>query len=214
LASAGEGQMPGCCGVEHQWDRHKVESTWLPPTLRCFVVGENPGDTTSQYFYERPVDYRSDEVAVRRALLRGLHQYGLIHEATLEGFKGAGFLFDHAIRCQLPSAAITSERQKAMRYVSPRVERTWHLRPWLAQAKVVWVMGHLASNGVANATTEFPKQRRKISKQPYPGEIACHSRFFLSEYLSWRTEVHAPAFCQAFKDFALQRHVFDDVASG
>ncbi len=148
--------MPECCGVEHQWERHEVERNWLPSTLRCVVVGENPGDTTSQYFYERPADYRSDEVAVRRALLRGLHQHRLIHEATLDGFKQAGFLFDHAIRCQLPSAAVTSERQKAMRYASPRVKHACHLRPWLAQARVVWVMGHLASNGVANATTEFP----------------------------------------------------------
>jgi len=203
--------VPECCEVQHQWDKHEVERRWLPSKLRCFVVGENPGDSTSQYFHERPADYESDEVAVRRALLRGLHQHDLIQEATLEGFKEAGFLFDHAIRCQVPPAAVTSERQKAIRYASLRVENTCHLRPWLAQARVVWVMGHLASNGVADATTEFPKRRRKISKQPYPGEIACDSRFFLSEYLSWRTEAQAPAFCRAFREFALQRHVFDDV---
>jgi hypothetical protein len=66
------------------------------------VVAENSGDTTSHYFYQRPASYESDEVAVRRALLRGLREQGLITVATLEGFRDAGFLFDHAIRCQLP----------------------------------------------------------------------------------------------------------------
>jgi len=72
-------------------------------------------------------------------------------------------------------------------------------------------MGHLASNAVANATPEFPKQRRKISMPPYPGEIAPDSRFFVSEYLSWRTEDEASAFAAAFKRFAGDRGVFDDV---
>lgn len=181
--------MPACCGVEkHGWDRLEVERRWLPPTLRCFVVGENPGDTRSEYFYERPASHAQDEVAVRRALLGGLHQHGLIAEATLEGFQEAGFLFDHAIRCQLSSKVVRSERQKATRYASRRVGNADHLRPWLAQARVVWVMVHLASNAVANASAEFPKQRRKISMLPYPSEIARDSRFFVSEYLSWRTE--------------------------
>lgn len=204
--------MLACCGAEkHEWDRLEVERCWLPPTLRCFVVGENPGDVTSEYFYERPVNYASDKVAVRRALLRGLHEQGLIAEATLEGFQQAGFLFDHAIRCQLSSEVVASEREKAKRYASCRVEKADHLRPWLAQARVVWVMGHLASNAVANATAEFPRQRRKISMPPYPGEVGRDSRFFLSEYLSWRTGGKASAFAKVFKRFAQRRGVFDDV---
>jgi hypothetical protein len=198
-----------CCGAEkHAWDRLEVERHWLPATLRCFIVGENPGDTKSEYFYERPASYAEDQVAVRRALLSGLHQQGLIATATLEGFREAGFLFDHAIRCQLSPSLVQAERQKAMRYASLRVGDTNHLRPWLAQACVVWVMGHLASNAVANASAEFPKQRRKISKPPFPGEIARNSRFFLSECLSWRTEAKVSAFAERFKHFAQERSVF------
>ena len=203
--------MP-CCGAEkHQWEKHEVERRWLPRVLRCFIVGENPGDTTSEYFYEPPASYASDEVAVRRALLHGLHQRGLIAEATLEGFQGAGFLFDHAIRCQLASRVINVERQKAMRYASHLVEDPAHLRVRLAEAKTVWVMGHLASNAVANATAEFPKERRRISGPPYPGRIRACSRFFLSEYLSWRTESEAPRFCEAFERFAHEKVAFEDV---
>jgi hypothetical protein len=73
-----------CIAKQHEWDRLAVDQRWLPATLRCFVVGENPGNTTSQYFYERPATYAADEVLVRRALLGGLHEQGLIAEATLE----------------------------------------------------------------------------------------------------------------------------------
>lgn len=201
--------MPACCGAEkHGWDRLEVERRWLPPTLRCFIVGENPGDATSEYFYERPASYAQDKVVVRRALLGGLHQQGLIAEATLDGFQEAGFLFDHAVRCQLPSKIVRSERQKATRYASRCVGNADHLRPWLAQARVVWVMGHLASNAVANASAEFPKQRRNISMPPYPGKISRDSRFFVSEYLSWRTEAKASAFAEAFNCFAQERGIF------
>ncbi|MGH7217191.1 MAG: hypothetical protein ACREIG_08150 [Nitrospiraceae bacterium] len=208
VLDGGDGVLPCCGAAAHQWNRLEVERDWLPPTLRCFIVGENPGDATSEYFYERPASYASDEVAVRRALLRGLHQQSLIADATLEGFREAGFLFDHAIRCELSSKVVKSEREKAKRYASPRVENADHLRPWLAHARVVWVMGHLASNAVANATAEFPKQRRKISMPPYPGEIAPGSKFFLSEYLTWRTEAEASAFAEALKRFAGERGVF------
>lgn len=191
-----------CCGVsEHQWEKHEVERHWLPHTLKCFIIGENPGDKTSQYFYEKPLSPSSDGVVVRRALLRGLHQHGIIQEVTLESFRDAGFLFDHAIRCQLSSDMVSAERQKAIRYASPRVKNPSHLAPWLTQAVVVWVMGHLASNAVANATTEFPRLRRKISMPPFPVEIRPLSRFFLSEYITWRNETKALSFCEAFKIF-------------
>jgi hypothetical protein len=204
--------MPACCGVsEHQWEKHEVERRWIPHTLKCFIIGENPGDKTSQYFYEKPLSYSSDGVVVRRSLLRGLHQHGIIQEATLESFRDAGFLFDHAIRCQLSSAIVSAERQKAIRYESPRVKNPTHLAPWLTQAVVVWVMGHLASNAVANVTTEFPRQRRKISMLPFPAEVQLSSRLFLSEYIAWRSEKKAPDLCEAFKKFSCGRVVFDDV---
>lgn len=199
-----------CCGAEkHQWEKHDVEHTWLPRILRCFIVGENPGDKASQYFYEPPESYASDPVVVRRALLRGLHQHRLIREATLEAFRDAGFLFDHAIRCQLDSDTVSTERQKAMRYRCRYVEAPVHLGTWLATAKVVWVMGHLASNAVGNATTDFPRQRRRISRPPFPGSIAPGSRFFLSEYLSWRTESKASLLCKAFLEFAREKGLED-----
>jgi hypothetical protein len=203
--------MLACCGaVQHQWEEHEVERRWLPPVLRCLIVGENPGDTNSEYFYEAPASYARDDVAVRRALLRGLHQRGLIPEATLEGFQDAGFLFDHAIRCQLASSVIKSERQRAMRYACRLVEDPVHLRNRLAEARTVWVMGHFASNAVANASPDFPKQRRHLSRAPYPGRLRTCSKFFLSEYLSWRTEADAPTFFEAFESFAREKAVFGD----
>ena len=42
----------------------------------------------------------------------------------------------------------------------------------------------------------------------YPGEIASASRFFVSEYLTWRTEADASAFAESFKRFAPARGVF------
>jgi len=179
--------------------------------LRCFIIGENPGDTTSEYFYQPLPRYDSDDVVVRRALLGGLHLRGLIPKPTLEGFQDAGFLFDHAIRCQLAPDAVNADRQKAMRYTSRRVANPDHLKPRLAESTVVWVMGHLASNAVANATAAFPKARRRISLPPYPGPIAPCSRFFVSEYLSWRTEADAPRFCEAFRRFASAKMAIHDI---
>jgi len=201
--------MPDCCGAEeNQWEKHDVERHWVPCVVRCFIVGENPGDTRSQYFYEQPTSYATDGIVVRRALLRGLHHDGLIPEATLPGFRAGGFLFDHAIRCQLSSRIVGAERRRAMRYASTRAAAAVHLRSWLAQASVVWVMGHLASNAVAEATEEFPRQMRRISLPPYPSGLAPNSSFFLSEYLTWRYEGRALNLCEAFARFARSRGVF------
>ncbi len=205
-----------CCGAtEHPWDRYNVPRDWFPRSLRCLIIGENPGYpatarslTPSEYFYTDPP---RDNVVVREALLHGLHREGLIPEARLKGFRDAGFLFDHAIRCLLPKEVVKRERQAAMRYASHRVEHPDHLRA-LAQARVVWVMGHLASNAVANIADDFPKERRLISKPPWPGELAPRSRFFLSEYFARWNEKKAPAICEAFSRFARGRGVFDDSA--
>jgi hypothetical protein len=77
----------GCGAQKHQWDRVEVARLWLPSTPRCFVVGENPGNTASEYFYERPATYVSNQVAARRAILSGLQQQGLIADATRESFR-------------------------------------------------------------------------------------------------------------------------------
>jgi hypothetical protein len=170
--------------------------------LRCFIVAENPGDITSEYFYEPPADPKRDRVRVRRELLEGLHDVGLIAEPTLESFRDAGFLFDHAIRCPLPSTLVSQERQNAQRYASERVATPAHLVPSLTQAGLIWVMGHLASNAVANATSDFPKERRKISQSPFPGPIAPGSRFFVSEYFHRFNKRETPEIFAAFARFA------------
>jgi hypothetical protein len=196
-------QMPRCCDApSHPCDHFDVERRWMPKTVRCLIVGENPGDVDSEYFYEPPADPKRDRVRVRRELLEGLTQVGLIAEPTLEAFRDAGFLFDHGIRCPLPSSVVKEERLKAQRYASERTAATAHLGPLLKQAPLVWVMGHVASNAVVNATPDFPKERRKISKPPYPGPAAPGARFFVSEYFHRFNKRETPAIFQAFAEFA------------
>jgi hypothetical protein len=72
-------------------------------------------------------------------------------------------------------------------------------------------MGHFASNAVANTSQGFPKERRQISRPPYPGRLSSSSKFFLSEYLSRWTEAEAPRFCEAFESFARETAAFRDV---
>lgn len=113
--------MPACCSaVKHPWDEHEVERRWLPRALRCLIIGENPGDTTSEYFYQPPASYASDAVVVRRALLRGLHHHGLIPEPTLEGFRDAGFLF--TMRSGANCLGTTWPPSSTARCATPRAE--------------------------------------------------------------------------------------------
>src|SRR2546426_4486398 len=200
------GDMLACCGVqEHPWDRHNVQTDWLPASIRCLIVGENPGAARSEYFYNPPTSYARDRVVVRKGLLHGLHAVGLLNAATLEGFRDAGFLFDHGIRCPLPRDIVKREHRLAKRYVSTRVGGAIHLLPLLSRAETVWVMGHIASNAVANATPQFPKGDRMISKTPYPGEIVPGSRFFVSEYFTRWNRRTVPEICAAFARFARAR---------
>lgn len=209
LDGKGDSQVLTCCGVaEHPWDRFKVDLFWRPPQLRCLIVGENPGDVESPYFYEVPGSYANDPVDVRRGLLRGLHSQKLLTTATLEGFLDAGFLFDQAIRCPLSREEMRKERGPAMRYASSRVQRPAHLLAPLSQAPIVWVMGHLANNAVANLNEDFPKEKRKISCDPFPGESAPGSRFFVSEYLNRWNKKHWTEICAAFVRFARARGAF------
>jgi hypothetical protein len=172
-----------CCGAKgHPWDRFEVEKRWMPKTLRCLIIGENPGDVSSPYFYEPPADPATDPVLVGRDLLAGLHEKGLIAAPTLEAFRDGGFLFDHAIRCPLPREIVEDERLRAQHFRSLRVAHPEHLRAHLARASLVWVMGHVAANAVANVARDFPKVHRKISQRPFPGPIAPGSRYFVSEY--------------------------------
>src|SRR5262249_42405750 len=127
---AAMGDMLVCCGaLEHPWDTYNVEKDWMPATIRCLVVGENPGSTTSEYFYNPPSDYERDRAVVRKGLLHGLHAVGLLSVATLEGFRDAGFLFDHGIRCPLPRDIVKREHRLSKRYASTRVGSAMHLLP-------------------------------------------------------------------------------------
>ena len=198
-----------CCGKDlHQWDRFEVERVWWPQRLRCLIIGENPGDVGARYFYEVPADYTTDPVDVRRGLLENLFSEKLLAEPTLEAFREAGFLFDHAIRCLCSQAVVHKEQQAARRYASSRVQRPTHLLAALSQAPIVWVMGHLANNAVVNLTTELPETERKVSRDPFPGEATSGSRFFVSEYLSWRNTKKWSTICEAFAQFARARGVF------
>jgi len=75
--------MPTCCkAATHRWDRFGVASNWFPKELRCLVIGENPGDVSSPYFYDPPSNYAEDRVRVRRGLLTGLHACGMLSRPT------------------------------------------------------------------------------------------------------------------------------------
>ena len=169
-----------CCGQPlHAWDEFRVEEEWVPTDLRCLVVGENPGSTDSAYFYEG-----SKTVPVRTMLLRELYQRALISAPTFSEFRTAGFLFDHGIRCHLTVDEVKAEARLARRYASPRCATADHLRPWIQRAWAVWIMGYIARNAVAAICREFPPDRRKISRPPYPRQIPEAPRFFVSRYLT------------------------------
>ena len=202
--------MLPCCGLEiHAWEKFHVEQKWLLKTLRCFIVGENPSSQKPPYFYEIPESYENDPVDVRRGLFQNLFDQNLLKSRNLEGFRDAGFLFDHAIRCRLPRKDVEKERRRAKLFNSQRVKNPAHLFQHITQAPIVSVMGHLASNAVANITTDFPKEKnRKISFLPFPGEISPGSKFFLSSYLSGWNEEQWENICKAFGEFEKARGVF------
>src|SRR6266540_3193832 len=100
-----------CCPEpKHAWDQYEVQKVWFPSELRCLIIGENPGDIGAPYFYKNLCCCDHDPVEVRRNLLYGLYSLGLIRVPFLAAFRDAGFLFDHAIRCHLPSSTVRRER--------------------------------------------------------------------------------------------------------
>lgn len=167
-----------CSSGKHPWDTYAVEREWLPEFLRCLVIGESPGEDRSKYFYNQ-----HRKVAVRTIMLRELSRHRLISEPTLLAFRKAGFLFDHAIRCLLPSDAIHREATLAAQYKSSRAAAATHLIPFLGEKPFVWVMGRIAMNAVAELHGEFPRDRFEISKPPYPRVLPEAPRFFVSRYL-------------------------------
>ncbi len=61
-------------------------------------------------------------------------------------------------------------------------------------------MGYLASQAMATQITDFVYARPRLSQSPYPGPVEPGSRYFVLEYLSWRSEQKADAICAAFVD--------------
>src|SRR5215475_15793022 len=126
--------MQCCSATQHAWDRYRVQTVWFPCRLRCLIIGENPGDTGAMYFYDNSYSNGCDPVIVRRKLLEGLYAVELIQAPTLWAFRDGWFLFDHAIRCHLPSAKVREERDLADHYASPRAQSATHLHPLVHKA--------------------------------------------------------------------------------
>ena len=116
--------MPCCRDHAHAWDSFRVATDWLPDLVRCLIVGENPGSSSTAYFYDA-----TRRVAIRTILLRELHGAGIVASPTLEAFRAAGFLFDHGIRCRLPDDDVATQRRLARDYLSPRANAATYLTP-------------------------------------------------------------------------------------
>ncbi len=186
-----------CCGKRHAWDIYEVATRWTPDTLRCLIVGENPGDERSIYFYQ-PADGR-DPVRIRSNLLHALTVATLISAPTLEAFRAAGFLFDHAIRCRMPFEQIQIYRRSADRPKPALPGNAEHLRPLVAEARSVWVMGRIARKAVGSVAEDFPIGREQISKPPYPCRLNS-TKYFVSRYLSRISRDRAATICCALGD--------------
>jgi hypothetical protein len=182
------------CRHTHPWDRFRVARLWVPRPLRCLVVGENPGSSTTPYFYDP-----ERAVAIRTILLRELHAAGILAAATLEAFRAAGFLFDHGIRCPLDD--VTTDRRLARTYASPRANAAAHLTPLIRKASSVWVMGYVARNAAAAAWPGFPRDRGDIARPPYPGPVQAAPTFFVSRYLTRTPAAELGVIVGAFTGF-------------
>ena len=187
-----------CCSTQHPFEIFNVRENWWPATPFCLIIGESPGGIDAHYFYDE-----HHSVRVRRNLLMGLHRFKLIPEPTLSGFRDAGFLFDHAIRCQLPSQVIKREWTQAKKYESSRAAEARHLLPLLDAFPAVWVMGYLARNAFSVFNASFPRTNRGLSV-PYVPNIA--TRCFVSRYLLNIGDQEVHSIAETFKQFlACQR---------
>ncbi len=196
--------MQCCTATKHAWESYKVATTWFPSELRCLIVGDNPGDVNSPYFYDSN-SLRSDApdpVRIRQNLLRGLYRVNLIQDPTLQAFCAAGFLFDHAIRCHLPQSTVAKERQVARRFASFRAHSATHLEPLIKQAPKVWVMGYIARNAVVACNCGLPENWRPIARPPYPIQVPKENpRFFVSRYLTNISNADIEYICGQFQQF-------------
>jgi hypothetical protein len=189
--------MAQCCGSPHPFDVAHVRDRWWPRELRCLIIGESPGAPGAPYFYD-PVPER-DPVLVRRLMLSSLARAGLITAPTLAAFQDGGFLFDHAIRCQLPMEEIQRERRRAQRYRSIHAARAEHLREAIEAASSVWAMGLIARNAVAALYPEIPKEQRRLNP---PYRISAAPKFFVTRYFSrWTSTADVDRIVLAVRGF-------------
>lgn len=168
----------GCCGGPHPFDSRRVKQRWWPEKLHCLLVGESPGPPGADYFYDPVPEDAQDPIVVRRLLLPGLVASGLLDSPTLEAFRAAGFAFDHAIRCQLPTATVTQEHKLACRYTSPSAHAASHLAEVVRAAPKVWILGHIARDAVTHVCG-LGDRRHRITP---PYILAEDPRIFVSQY--------------------------------
>jgi hypothetical protein len=118
---------------------------------------------------------------VRRHLLAGFVRHKLISSATREDFRDGGFLFDHAIRCQLKQDLIRCEAELAKVHKSQLVSQSVHLAPIIiANASKVWIMGYLALAAVSKISS---REIGWIYGIPSNGQ-SINSKYFLSQYFN------------------------------
>jgi hypothetical protein len=191
--------MEECCGSEHPYDSRHVRASWYPSSIKCLVIGENPGVPGSPYFYDPIPKYGADPVEVRRYLLPALVRVHLMESPTLEAFREAGFLFDHAIRCQLDQAVTKVEWKLAKEFQSDRAHQAAHLKPIIDQAVKVWIMGHVARDAVTHLCTS-PAMIKRFKKLTPP--YVENPKMFVSAYFTrFMKERQVDEVLERFKEF-------------
>jgi hypothetical protein len=150
----------------------------MPQRLRCLIIGESPGAPGSACFYD-PILPSSDPVKVRRLLLRALTNDHILTAPSLEEFKAAGLVFDHAIREQIDMGLVEVDRDKAAKFESVLAASATHLLPLIEKAESVWAMGFIARNAMTGLFASIPKKRLTLTP-PYK----LNDKIFVSRYLT------------------------------
>jgi hypothetical protein len=182
-----------CCQREHPFDVFSVSKRWWPENQRCLIIGESPGGPDAHYFYDS-----KHPVRVRRNLLMGLTSCSMISSESLDTFKDSGFLFDHALRCQLPAVEIKREWRRSIRNESSRAANAAHLSSVIKDFQYVWIMGYLARNAVACLDEKLPRGKHGLKT---PHFLRGARTYFVSRYLLNISDAEVVTICKAFKAF-------------
>jgi hypothetical protein len=182
-----------CCQAIHSFDAFRVSEKWWPKKERFLIIGESPGGTDASYFYDM-----GHPVRIRRNLLKGLASCEMISTQSLDALKDSGFLFDHAIRCQLPVAEVKREWRRSIRYESLRTANAVHLGAAIKDFEYVWIMGYLARNAVACLDDKFIREQHGL-KIPYV--VSGSKPYFVSRYLLNISDAEVSKVCESFKAF-------------